>query len=247
MNQAAFRQAGITPACGVVFDCDGVLANTTACWEETFSAVASQFGLALGHDQLARLRGAALVSAARRMVRWSPRSLAVGDVLDALRQQLVRSIDASELILIEGVRELLTELHAIVPLAVASNSPRVVLLRTLARLELTHYFAAAISADDVEQPKPAPDPYLAACEALSVDPRLSFAVEDSQVGIRSAVAAGLAVIELAESSAVSPGRTWASGSALQVSSLADRRVRLLILGQAARRGRLSSESYSPNL
>ena len=232
---------------GVVFDCDGVLANTTACWEETFSAVAGQFGLALGHGQLTRLQGAALVTAARRMVRWSPRSLAVGDVLEALRRQLVLSIDASELILIEGARELLTELHAFVPLAVASNSPRAVLLRTLARLELTHYFAAAISADDVEQPKPAPDPYLAACEALSVDPRLSFAVEDSQVGMRSATAAGLAVIELAESTAASSGRTWAPGSVLLVSSLADRRVRLLILGRAAAGDRLSSENYSPKL
>jgi HAD superfamily hydrolase (TIGR01509 family) len=228
---------------GVVFDCDGVLANTTACWEETFSAVASQFGLALGRDRLARLQGAALVTAARRMVRWSPRSLAVSDVLELLRQQLVRSIDASELILIEGVRELLTELHAIVPLAVASNSPRVVLLRTLARLELTHYFAAAISADDVEQPKPAPDPYLAACESLSVDPRLSFAVEDSQVGIRSAIAAGLAVIELAGSPAPRPGRLTEFGSTLRVSSLADRRVRLLILGQAAPADPSSSESH----
>lgn len=227
MNRAALRRAG-----GVVFDCDGVLANTTACWEAAFSAVASQFGLTLGRDQLAGLRGAALVTAARRIVRWSAGSPALGPVLDALREQLVRSIGESELILSEGVRELLTELNAIVPLAVASNSPRVVLLRTLARLDITHYFVAAVSGEDVARPKPAPDPYLAACQALGVDPRLSFAVEDSQIGIRSAIAAGLAVIELTEPSSQpsSPGPDpCVPGSTLRVRSLTDDRIRPLIL------------------
>jgi HAD superfamily hydrolase (TIGR01509 family) len=232
------------PAGGVVFDCDGVLANTTACWEEAFCDAAAQFGLVLAEDRLAALRGAALVTAARRMVQWSPRSLATGQVLQALREQLVRSIDASELILIDGVRELLTGLHAIVPLAVASNSPRIVLLRTLARLEITHYFAAAVSAEDVPRPKPAPDPYLAACAALGVDPRLSFAVEDSQIGIRSAVAAGLAVIELAEAAAHGEDRSGAAGSTLRVSSLADRRIRPLILGADGPKERPSSETFS---
>jgi HAD superfamily hydrolase (TIGR01509 family) len=215
---------------GVVFDCDGVLANTTACWEEAFVAVASQFGLALGQDRLAGLRGAALLTAAGRIVRWSPRSPAPGQVLEALHEQLVRSIDASELILIEGVRELLAELHAIVPLAVASNSPRGVLLRTLDRLEITHYFAAAVSGDDVARPKPAPDPYLAACRALGVDPGLSVAVEDSQIGIRSAVAAGLAVIEVTEAPVLDPDRAGVPGATLRVRSLADQRIRPLILG-----------------
>jgi len=232
------------PAGGVVFDCDGVLANTTACWEEAFCAVAAQFGLVLGQDRLAALRGAALVTAARRMVRWSPRSVAAGQVLQALREQLVRSIDASELILIDGVRELLTGLHAIVPLAVASNSPRLVLLRTLARLEITHYFAAAVSAEDVPRPKPAPDPYLAACAALGVDPRLSFAVEDSQIGIRSAIAAGLAVIELADGAAHGEDRPGAAVGTLRVRSLADRRIRPLILRADAAGERPSSETFS---
>jgi HAD superfamily hydrolase (TIGR01509 family) len=232
------------PTGGVVFDCDGVLANTTACWEEAFCAAAAQFGLVLAEDRLAALRGAALVTAARRMVRWSPRSLAAGQVLQVLREQLVRSIDASELILIDGVRELLTGLHAIVPLAVASNSPRLVLLRTLGRLEITHYFAAAVSAEDVPRPKPAPDPYLAACAALGVDPRLSFAVEDSQIGIRSAVAAGLAVIELTEAAVHREDRSDAPGNTLRVSSLADRRIRPLILGVDASAEYPSSETFS---
>jgi beta-phosphoglucomutase-like phosphatase (HAD superfamily) len=157
--------AGRHQAGGLVFDCDGVLADTTPCWEEAFSGVAAEFGLALRRDQLAALRGAALVTAARRMAGWSRRPVAAEEVLKALREQLVASIDAAELMLIEGVRELLEEFHGIVRLGVASNSPRAVLRHILARLAITGYFAAVISAEDVARPKPAPDPYLAACRA----------------------------------------------------------------------------------
>ena len=83
------------------------------------------------------------------MTRWSPRPVVLGRVLESLSTWLLRSLDAAELSPIEGVRELLADLQPIVPLAVASNSPRAVLLRTLARLEITHYFAVAVSADDV--------------------------------------------------------------------------------------------------
>jgi HAD superfamily hydrolase (TIGR01509 family) len=226
MIPARHDQAG-----GVVFDCDGVLANTAGCWEDAFSGAARKFGLSLGQDQLAALRGAALVTAARRIAGWSPRPVALDDVLEALGEQLIQAIGSAQLKVIEGARELLEELHGMVRLGVASNSPRAVLLRVLACLDITGYFAAAISADDVARPKPAPDPYLAACEALWVDPQLSFAIEDSQIGVSSATAAGLAVIELA-SPALSTDHNG-PGSTLRVSSLRDHRIRALILGSAA--------------
>ena len=83
---------------------------------------------------------------------------------------------------------------------------------------------------DVERPKPAADPYLAACEALGVDPRVSFAVEDSEIGIRSALAAGMTVIELAGSPA--PSTNGLPRSALRVGSLADPRIRRLVIRSA---------------
>lgn len=151
MSAATGAQPG-----GVIFDCDGVLADTTPCWDAAFSATAGEFGLILGRGQLAELRGAALGSAARRLRAWSPGSPPLEEILPVLREQLVMSIDTSPLALIEGVRELLAELHGRVRLGVASNSPRAVLLRVLARLDITHYFATAISAEDVARPKPAP-------------------------------------------------------------------------------------------
>jgi sugar-phosphatase len=53
---------------------------------------------------------------------------------------------------------------------------------------------AVVTADDVERGKPAPDPYLAAAEALGVDPADCLVVEDAVSGIRSGLAAGCATL-----------------------------------------------------
>jgi HAD superfamily hydrolase (TIGR01509 family) len=211
---------------GLIFDCDGVLADTITCWDDAFVGAARGLDLELSRDQLAGLRGSALRTAAEHLTRWSRRPAHPAEVAEVLRQELVSAIGRSELTLTDGVRELLEEFRDAAWLGVASNSPRTVLLHILAHLEITEYFTVAISADDVPRPKPAPDPYLAACAALGVDPRVSFAVEDSEIGIRSAIAAGLTVIELTQAPAEP------TASTLRVSSLADPRIGQLVLRSA---------------
>jgi HAD superfamily hydrolase (TIGR01509 family) len=55
-------------------------------------------------------------------------------------------------------------------------------------------FDVVVSGDGVRAAKPAPDPYRKAAARLGLDPRVCVAVEDSAVGITSALAAGCAVI-----------------------------------------------------
>jgi putative hydrolase of the HAD superfamily len=91
-----------------------------------------------------------------------------------------------------GIVALLSEAAAAgVGVAVASNSPGSWCEDHLQRLGLRYLVGPVVSVDDVARPKPFPDPYLRACELLSADPADSVAVEDSQVGVASAVAAGL--------------------------------------------------------
>ena len=55
-------------------------------------------------------------------------------------------------------------------------------------------FQATVSSEQVGAGKPAPDVYLEAAKRLSVDPAACVAIEDSTNGIRSAHAAGMAVV-----------------------------------------------------
>ncbi len=96
-----------------------------------------------------------------------------------------------------GALELLERLTASgVPLAVASNSERAFLERTLQSAGLLEGgpFQTTVSAQDVGAPKPAPDIYLEACRRLGTDPAESAALEDSATGAAAASAAGMFVI-----------------------------------------------------
>lgn len=79
-------------------------------------------------------------------------------------------------------------------LAVASSSPQRWVVDHLERLGLLAYFDAVRTADHVQHIKPAPDLFLAACEALEVQPAEAIAFEDSPNGVTAAKRAGLFVV-----------------------------------------------------
>ena len=59
------------PVEAVVFDCDGVIADTVALWNETFSTVASRHGIDLRTDHDAELHGSAIGPASDLMASWT--------------------------------------------------------------------------------------------------------------------------------------------------------------------------------
>ena len=83
-----------------------------------------------------------------------------------------------------------------VPIAVASSSPTRQIEAILAAIGLLEDFAVRISGEqpEVRRGKPAPDIYRVACRALGVLPAEGIAFEDSENGVRAARAAGLHVI-----------------------------------------------------
>ncbi len=99
-----------------------------------------------------------------------------------------------------------------VPTALVTASPRAVADTVIEALG-TERFAVSVTADDTEHTKPAPDPYLAACRALGVDPAACVAVEDTQTGVSSAEAAGCTVLAVPSLAPIdpAPGRTVLQG------------------------------------
>lgn len=101
-----------------------------------------------------------------------------------------------------GAIGLLKELRGQLPIAVASNSPRVLLGKSLEAAGLLRLADVLLGADEVREPKPAPDLYLGACKRLAARPNESIAIEDSPAGVTAAQAAGLYVIGIATRSDV---------------------------------------------
>ena len=93
-----------------------------------------------------------------------------------------------------GARELLTDLHERgVPCALVTMSWQRFVEPILAQLP-AGMFATVVTGDRVELGKPHPEPYLTAAAELDLAAEDCIAIEDSNTGAKSAVAAGCTVL-----------------------------------------------------
>ncbi|MGL6056246.1 MAG: HAD family hydrolase, partial [Vibrio metschnikovii] len=96
-----------------------------------------------------------------------------------------------------GVIELLEWLkrHHI-PTAVATSTQKEVAIIKLRLAKLDHYFDSLTTGCEVVNGKPDPEIYLLAAQRLSVDPQQCLAFEDSNNGVRSAMAAKMHTFQI---------------------------------------------------
>jgi HAD superfamily hydrolase (TIGR01509 family) len=180
----------------VVFDNDGLLLDTEEAWTRAEVTLFARRGREFTMEHKRNLIGSARASAALKI----EAILELPGEGEALMDELIELVMEEALAGVEprpGALALLARLtDAGVPLAVASNSEPAFLERTLASAGLLQDgpFRAIVSAQDIENPKPAPDIYLEACRRLGADPSASVALEDSPTGAAAAAAAAMFVI-----------------------------------------------------
>jgi len=156
--------------CAIVFDFDGVIADTEKLHLRAFQEVLGKRGIDLGaqqyYDHYLGLDDAGVLRALARHC-----GLAVGDVrVEAMlreKAQRYAELIAGVVVLFDGVNERVRAWSRQVPLAIASGALRSEIERILRRHDLLACFAAIVSADDVARGKPAPDPYLIALDRLN--------------------------------------------------------------------------------
>ncbi|SEM67602.1 haloacid dehalogenase superfamily, subfamily IA, variant 3 with third motif having DD or ED [Pseudorhodobacter antarcticus] len=82
------------------------------------------------------------------------------------------------------------------PIALATSSSRAQLEYKLSVTDIGPYFQHFVTVNDVQNAKPAPDPFLLAARLLGVDPTRCVAFEDSEAGAQSAHSAGMTVVQI---------------------------------------------------
>ena len=184
---------GGTPVAAVVFDLDGVIVDSEPVWEEVRRAFVADHGGQWQPDSQRRLMGMSTQEWARYLseelgVRLPPEEVA-REVIERMGQRYHRQLP-----LLPGAVDAVRRLAARWPLGLASSSPRSLIDRVVAEAGLADAFAVALSTEEVERGKPAPDVYLAVAQRLGVAPGSCLAIEDSSNGLRSAAGAGMAVV-----------------------------------------------------
>lgn len=175
----------------VLFDHDGTLVNTEPQWAVAKRKVAERYGQSWSVADDHATLGGTVQDAARTFVdRGAPDS--VEDITRQLAEHVIGSMD-EEIPFLPGIRSLLRELaDAGIPAAIVTNALTSVARHTAAGAP--EVLTRIVSHDDVTHAKPDPEPYLRGAELLGVAPRDCVAVEDSEPGVRSAVAAGMTVV-----------------------------------------------------
>lgn len=179
---------------GVVFDLDGVLVLSEHLWEEGWSAYAAERGYSWTGDDTGRCQGMSVPEWSAYLgqrTATDPRGAA-----DAVISLVAAAYRSGEVSLLDGARELVAAVAARVPIALASSAPRTIIDTVLATMGLGRHFSVSVSSAEVRAGKPAPDVYVEAAARLGIDPTISFAVEDSSNGVRSAAAAGFSVLAI---------------------------------------------------
>jgi HAD superfamily hydrolase (TIGR01509 family) len=177
----------------VIFDLDGVLMDSEQLWNEARESLVREAGGRWREDAPRAMMG----MSSREWSTYMRGALAVDLDVGEISREVVRRMEQLyrvRLPLLPGAVETVRSLQRRWPLGLASSANREIIDLVLDAAALSDAFVATVSSEEVEHGKPAPDVYLEAARRVGADPGRCVAIEDSSNGLRSAVAAGMAVI-----------------------------------------------------
>ena len=194
------RMAAGGPLLGVVFDFDGVIADTERLHLQAYQDVLRDRGMTLSaEDYEARYLGFDDVGVFTTVASDLGFAFDRGELerLIEVKGRRYTELVAAGDVVFSDAPECIERLAGDLVLGIASGALHQEIEDILNAAGLRGHFSAIVAADDVEHAKPAPDGYARAVELLSAElgrpssPAGFVAIEDSRWGIEAAVAAGL--------------------------------------------------------
>jgi pseudouridine 5'-phosphatase len=174
----------------VVFDLDGLIANTEDLYEQAGETVLRRRGKTYDADLREKIMGRPVIIAIQMMIDCHSLPDTANDLMCECGEVL-QNLIATSLAAMPGVMRLLDDLQSAgIPIAVATSATREYADNVLTRLNLKHRFRFILTAEDIHRGKPDPEIYLLAAARLGLTPAQVMVLEDSANGCRAAVEAG---------------------------------------------------------
>ena len=196
------------PLQAIVFDFDGVIANSEPLHLLAFQQALAEDGVELSAtDYYSRYLGyddVGMFEALGRDRGMSMQSARVAELV-ARKGDRMQDLMRSGSVLFPGALAFIREAAAAVPIAIASGALRHEIDEIIDAAGMADLFATIVAAGDTPESKPSPAPYRLAFEQLrertgrALDPRRSVAIEDSRWGLESARGAGLRLVGVTNS------------------------------------------------
>lgn len=177
-----------------LFDCDGTITDSMPVHYKAWQDTLAEWGGVFPEELFYAWGGRPVIDIVADLNREQRLNMPVAEVAE--RQESLFRAGLASIKGVPGVLEHIQEAYRRVPFAVVSGSTRPAVVDSLKALGLLDYFPILVCAGEYAQPKPHPEPYLTAAGLLGVDPAACVVFEDTELGVQSAKAAGMAVVKV---------------------------------------------------
>ena len=180
---------------GIIFDCDGTLADTMPAHFVAWTAMLSRHGIPFTETRFYELGGVPTEQIIRILSQET--GVPVADVHAMIWEKEAAFLESIHAVLpIEKVVAVARAFRGKLPIAVASGGYRETITRTLDVLRIRDWFDAMVTAEDTERHKPEPDVFLEAARRLLVPPEFCVVFEDTDIGLLAAKRACMASVDV---------------------------------------------------
>ena len=179
---------------GLIFDCDGTLADTMPLHWHAWQMITRRHGLDFPEDRFYSLGGVPSRDIIKMFAEEQGRSLdhiAIAHEKENAYLPLMAGVEP-----IHAVVEVARANHGQIPMAVASGGTQAIIAQVLEQLKIRHYFQAVVTSEMVKKQKPAPDIFLEAARRIGVEPKHCRAYEDTDLGLQAIRSAGMDAVDV---------------------------------------------------
>ena len=193
-----------SPFCAVIFDLDGVLADSEPSWNQIDAKLLAEHGVTYRGEYHRNVLGVSY----RLAVEFYKNAFHISAPVEEMmrrRGEIATDFFANRVSLFPSAKMTLEQLREMkLPLAVATSSVSASARPLLERAGIRSLFSVLITGDEVQQGKPHPEIYLRAAKKLGISPEACLVIEDSLAGIAAGKGANMRVAAIPDTRFVDP-------------------------------------------
>ena len=193
-----------SPFYAVIFDLDGVLADSEPWWNQIDAKLLGEHGVSYRGEYHRNVLGVSY----RLAVEFYKNAFHISASVEELmrrRGEIATDFFANHVGLFPSAKTTLQQLREMkLHLAVATSSVSASARPLLDRTGIRSLFSVVVTGDEVQQGKPHPDIYLRAAKKLEISPEACLVIEDALAGIAAGKAANMRVAAIPDRRFVNP-------------------------------------------
>ena len=180
---------------GLIFDMDGTVIDTMPSHAKAWEMVGQHFGYPFNGNLLYEMGGAPVKTIALEMMKRHAMPLDQLNNVIELKREYGKELIMKHAALLPAAN-VVRSFYSKKPLALGTGSHRAMTEILLDKFNFEKYFSAIVTAEDIQNHKPAPDTFLRCAELIKVKPQRCLVFEDGDLGIQAGLRAGMDVFDV---------------------------------------------------